>query len=687
MNEDRVALQKLVTTIGEKCRMCYTCVRECPAKAIQIIDGQAKVIETRCIGCGNCVTVCSQNAKQIQSGIEVAEALLAGPAPVAAIVAPSYPAEFDDVGAAALVATLRRLGFTSVHEVAFGADLVARAYARLLLEDDGRYIATTCPAVVSYVRKYHPELLDRLAPIVSPMIAVARALHKTHGPGLKLVFVGPCIAKKGEAEYEQFEGEVDAVLTYGELRTLLEQRGLDLAAFETADDDFDPPRGSLGGLFPITRGLLQAAGLTEDLLRGDIVSADGRENLVDAIVEFKTGETEARLLDILCCEGCIMGPGYSEPEPVFKRRSDVSREARERRATFDEEAWEAAMRAYDDVDLRRTFKAYDQRFDRVPDPEELREILARMNKLTPEDELDCGACGYETCRDHAVAISQGLAEVEMCLPYSVEELRKTVEELRESHRSLESTKEALVKSEKLASMGQLAAGIAHEVNNPLGILLLHANLLLEDCEQQSADHEDLELIVNQANRCKRIISGLLNFARQNRVVRQPTDLGALVAEVLRTVPAEEGVEIAVDDRLEDPTAELDADQIVQVLVNLVTNAQQAMPDGGRITVTLEDTEDEISFSVADTGHGIADEHFDKLFSPFFTTKQVGKGTGLGLAVTHGIVKMHRGQITVESNADPQRGPTFTTFKIVLPRRESGVSVPVSLQGIDGGAEA
>jgi two-component system NtrC family sensor kinase len=686
VNEDRVALQKLVTTIGEKCRMCYTCVRECPAKAIQIIDGQAKVIETRCIGCGNCVTVCSQNAKQIQSGIEDTEALLAGPATVAAIVAPSYPAEFDEDGTGALIAALRRLGFAYVHEVAFGADLVARAYARLLLEDDGRFIATSCPAVVSYVRKYHPELLDRLAPIVSPMIAVARALHKRHGPGLKLVFVGPCIAKKGEAEYEQFEGEVDAVLTYGELRALLERRGIDLAALG-GDDDFDPPHGSLGGLFPITRGLLQAAGLTEDLLRGDIVSADGRENLVDAIVEFKSGETEARLLDILCCEGCIMGPGYSEPEPVFKRRSDVSREARWRRATFDEQAWESAMREDDDVDLRRTFKAYDQRFDHVPNPEELSEILARMNKFTAADELDCGACGYETCRDHAIAISQGLAEAEMCLPYSVEELRKTVEELRESHRSLESTKEALVKSEKLASMGQLAAGIAHEVNNPLGILLLHANLLLEECEEQSATHEDLDLIVNQANRCKRIISGLLNFARQSRVVRQPTDLGALVAEVLRTVPAEEGVTIAVADRLEDPTAEIDADQIVQVLVNLITNAQQAMPDGGRIAVTLEDTEDEVSFSVTDSGHGIPDEHFDKLFSPFFTTKQVGKGTGLGLAVTHGIVKMHRGQITVDSNADPERSPTYTTFKIVLPRRESGVTVPVSLQGIDAGANA
>jgi signal transduction histidine kinase/iron only hydrogenase large subunit-like protein len=686
MNEDRVALQQLVTTIGEKCRMCYTCLRECPAKAIQIIDGQARVIQTRCIGCGNCVTVCSQNAKQVLSGIEHTETLLAGPAPVAAIVAPSYPAEFDDSGTSALVAALRRLGFAHVHEVAFGADLVAQASARLLLEDEGRHIATTCPAVVSYVRKYHPELLDRLAPIVSPMIAIARALHQLHGPDLEIVFVGPCIAKKGEAEYEQFEGEVDAVLTYAELRALLERRGVDLAAMPD-DDDFDPPRGSLGGLFPITRGLLQAAGLTEDLLRGDIVSADGRENLVDAIVEFKTGETEARLLDILCCKGCIMGAGFSEPEPVFKRRSDVSRESRHRRAGFDEAAWTADMRAYAGVDLSRTFQAYDQRFDAVPSPEQVREILARMNKLTDADELDCGACGYETCRDHAIAISQGLAEVEMCLPYSVEELRKTVEELQESHRSLESTKEALVKSEKLASMGQLAAGIAHEVNNPLGILLLHANLLLEECEEQSETHEDLNLIVNQANRCKRIISGLLNFARQSRVVRQPTDLGALVAEVLRTVPSEENVTVGIEDRMEDPTAELDADQIVQVLVNLITNAQQAMPDGGRITVTLEDTDDEISISVTDSGHGIPDEHFDKLFSPFFTTKQVGKGTGLGLAVTHGIVKMHRGQIFVKSNAQPERGPTFTTFSIVLPRRESGVGVPMSLQGLEGGPNA
>ena len=681
MNEDKVAHLQLVTTIGEKCRTCYTCVRECPAKAIQILDGQASVIQTRCIGCGNCVTVCSQNAKQVLSGIEDTEKLLAGTAPVAAIVAPSYAAEFTECDTGALVAALRALGFAHVHEVAFGADLVAAEYKRLLEHGGGRWVATTCPAVVSYVRKYHPDLLDRLAPIVSPMLATARVLHDKYGTGgARVVFIGPCIAKKGEASYEQFDGEVDAALTYVELRTMFAARGISLHA-QNDQDDFEAPHGSLGALFPITRGMLQAADLSEDLLDGDIVSADGRANLADAITDFEHGETEARLLDILCCEGCIMGAGFSCEAPVFKRRSDVSRETRARQSLFDTEAWQADVARYRTIDLSRTFAPFDQRFDDMPTAVELREILARMNKFTPEDELDCGACGYETCHDHAVAIWQGLAEAEMCLPYSVEELRKAVDELQESNRSLASTKEALVKSEKLASMGQLAAGIAHEVNNPLGILLLHANLLLEDCEDDTAVAEDVKLIVDQANRCKKIISGLLNFARQSRVVRQPTDLSALVRDVLRTVPVDEGVDVEIEDRLADPVAEVDADQIVQVLANLLANAQHAMPDGGTLTVTLDGTEENVVVMVSDSGTGIPEENLDKLFSPFFTTKQVGKGTGLGLAVTHGIVKMHRGQITVESNADPAKGPTQTTFTIVLPRYEAELDTPASLQEI------
>jgi two-component system NtrC family sensor kinase len=661
----------LVTTIKEKCRMCYACVRECPADAIRILDGQANVIPERCIGCGNCIRVCSQKAKHVSSDIEKTFAMIAAGQAVAAIIAPSFPAEFTDVDDE-LVAMTRGLGFSSVHEVAFGADLVAREYTELLAAESPRFIASTCPAIVSFVRKYHPDLIPSLIPIVSPMIASSRALRREHGPNLKVVFIGPCIAKKGEAAHEELEGEVDAVLTYVELREMLRQKQIDGPNGNRAS--FDPPHGSLGSLFPITRGLLQAADLKEDLLRGDIVSADGHDHFRDAIGDFELGHSGIRLLDILCCQGCIMGVGMSSAEPLFRRRAQVGRRAKQVMATFDHKVWKRDLERFAGLDLTRTFEAADQRFAAEPSARQLQAILARMNKPTEADQLNCSACGYDSCVAHAKAIHRGLAEVEMCLPYMIEQLKNTVSELEQSNQSLVSTKEALVKSEKLASMGQLAAGIAHEVNNPLGILLLQANIMLEECEAGIASaaelKSDISLIVDQANRCKRIISGLLNFARQSRVVRQPTHVPKLLADVLRTTPAADDVSIIVVDRLADPIAEIDSDQIVQVLVNLIANAQHALPDGGEIEIGLEGDDDRITIRVSDTGTGIPRENLDRLFDPFFTTKQVGTGTGLGLAVTHGIVKMHRGAITVESNNDPATGPTGATFVVELPRREA-----------------
>ena len=660
----------LVTTIKERCRRCYACVRECPAEAIRIVDGQASVIPSRCIGCANCFRVCSQNAKQAFGEVDRTFDLLTSGDTVTAIVAPSYPAEFTDIDESQLVAMMRELGFAAVHEVAFGADLVARAFAKLLARDNGgRYIATPCPAVVSYVRKYHPHLTPFLAPIASPMVAMARVLHdpSLHGPDAKIVFVGPCIAKKGEAAAADILFEIDAVLTFDELRQMFADRGITPPA--AADDAFDGPHGSLGSLFPLARGLLQAAELPEDLMTGEIIAADGRESFVEAINDFEHGESEVRLLDLLACEGCIAGVGFSRDEPLYRRRAQISRQAKRRTNGFDQEAWERSMAAFARLDLSRIFKPQDERFLIEPSERDITEILRRMNKTTPEDELNCGACGYGTCRRHAVAVYQGIAEETMCLQFVIEKLSSTVGDLEDSHRSLESTKEALVKSEKLASMGQLAAGIAHEVNNPLGILLLQANILLEEIDASDAMAGDLRLIVDQANRCKKIISGLLNFARQSRVVRQPTDLVALAEDTLRTMPIDENIMVKVESTMTDPVAEVDADQMVQVLTNLVSNAQQAMPDGGALIIRLSDTPDEVRFMVTDTGVGIPRDNMDKLFDPFFTTKQVGKGTGLGLAVTHGIVKMHRGQITVESNADPTAGPTETTFVVTLPRRE------------------
>ena len=235
----------LVRTIKERCRVCYTCVRECPAKAIRIADGQAEVLGERCIGCGNCVRVCSQHAKTVFSSIEDVERILAEGGKVAACLAPSFPAEFTDCTYTQLVGMVRAMGFSHVMEVAFGADLVAERYRKLLTPRDAkRYIATSCPALVAYVERYHPELVSYLAPIVSPMVAMARVIHRMHGPDMKVVFIGPCIAKKGEAVSEEVKGEAAAVLTFAELREMLAKR--DITPLTCTPGEFDPPHGGLG---------------------------------------------------------------------------------------------------------------------------------------------------------------------------------------------------------------------------------------------------------------------------------------------------------------------------------------------------------------------------------------------------------------------------------------------------------
>jgi len=657
--------------------MCYTCVRECPAKAIRITDGQAQVVGQRCIVCGNCVRVCSQKAKRVADSTDRVKALLSSDRPVAACIAPSFPAEFTDLDHRQLVGMLRRLGFDSVHEVSFGADLVAREYRRLLAKQDGRrYIATSCPAVIGYVERYHPNMVSSLAPIVSPMVAIARALKHDTDPDLAVVFIGPCIAKKSEADSQPVADDVSAVLTFPELRRMLTH--LDMDGVEPSD--FDPPHGSVGGVFPIGRGMLQAADIPEDLMTGEVVAAEGRSLTFEAIREFAAGDLGARLLEVLCCEGCIMGAAIENDLPLFNRRHRVRRHAAQRVQQLDTAAWQQAMSDFDKLDLTRTFQADDQRIG-PPAGDALTDILTRLGKRTADDELNCGACGYETCRDHAVAIHTGLAEHEMCLPNTIDQLRVALQEVEQSKEQLASAQEALMHSEKLASMGQLAAGIAHEVNNPLGVVLMYAHLLLDESPPDTEICDDLRLIVEQADRCKKIVAGLLHFARQNRVVRAEANVCEMVDRFLKAFHIPRSVTLEVRHNLDDPIAHIDRDQMGQVLTNLVSNALGAMPDGGHLTVCTSGDSEDVAIAISDTGHGVPDENRKKIFEPFFTTKHIGKGTGLGLAVSYGIVKMHHGDIQVESNTDPAAGPTGTTFTLQLPRRVAEEAAELADDGL------
>lgn len=651
-----------VETIKERCRKCYTCVRECPAKAIRITEGQAEIIVERCIGCGNCVRVCSQNAKVIHNTEDEVAHLLEGDTAVSACLAPSFPAAFPDIHYSRVVGAIRALGFTHVHEVAFGADLVAAAYKKYFHSDiPGSYIGTTCPALVNYVECYYHQLIPQLMPIVSPMAATALAIHELYGNRIKTVFIGPCLAKKGEDEGNDPRTAVDAVITFSELSHMLEERGIELP--DCPESETDPPYANLGALFPVSGGILQAANIGEDLVSGNVVSADGRSTFVETIKEYSGGDMDVRLLEILCCNGCIMGSGMGCDIALFRRRGIISQYVREKMKKLDIKEWERLTDRLSHLDLSRRYEPDDQRMP-TPSKEDLERVLKKMGKTNPEDELNCGACGYDTCIEHATAIIQGLAEHEMCLPNTIDQLNQAVNELAVSNEELAKTQEALLQSEKLASMGQLAAGIAHELNNPLGIVLMYAHLLLEHEE----NNEDLKMITEQAGRCKEIVSGLLHFARQNKVIRQSTDINTLLQSALRSVKIPDDIELRLNIDIDDPLVEVDPDQIIQVITNLVSNACDAMPEGGRLTITAERYNHTLKLIVEDTGAGIQEEHLNKIFEPFFTTKKFGKGTGLGLAVVRGIVKMHSGDIWVETKANPkeERG---TQFILTLPVKE------------------
>lgn len=651
----------LVYTIKELCRTCYTCVRECPAKAIRIVGGQAEVIDERCIACGNCTKVCSQGAKVFLNTTDRVMKLLESKSETAAIIAPSFPAEFSDIPSYhTLIGMIRALGFKYVAEVSFGADLVADRYKKLVIEEKNYYISSDCPSIVNYIKFYHPALVDNLAPVVSPMVAMSRVVREKYGKETKIVFIGPCIAKKAESS------EIDEAITFTELRDILADKGI--KADGIIPTDFDQPVGGRGAIFPVARGLLQTAKISDNAITGNIIAAEGRIDFQGALKEFEAGLISNQHMELLCCEGCIMGPGLSKNGKQYNRRSLVRSYANTKMQNIDADNWQKSIDEFADLDLSVRHRAEDRPIESLNE-NDVNEILIKMGKKTRKDQLDCGACGYESCVEHAIAIKRGLAEVEMCLPYTIEKLHKSVKELALSNEKLSSMKLALKQTEKLAHMGQLSAGIAHELNNPLGVVIMYSNILLDEAKEGDPVREDLQLIVDQAGRCKKIVAGLLNFARKNQVNHQSVSIKELVNHSLESLIVPAKVKIIIDDRTTNPDAMLDQEQMMQVLTNLIKNAFDAMPSGGTVNIKMEDTLSDMILTISDTGSGIREEDRAKIFEPFFTTKSIGQGTGLGLATAYGIVKMHKGQIIADSNNNPAIGPTGTSFKIVLPRRK------------------
>lgn len=388
-----------LTLKKSNCKNCYKCIRHCPVKSIRFSGNQAYIIGNECIMCGQCFVVCPQDAKQIVDETEKVKVLLQGAEPVVVSLAPSFVANYEGVGIASMREALRKLGFYDVEETAIGATFVKREYDRMVNED-GRdiLISSCCHSVNLLIQKYFPKALPYLADVLSPMQAHCKDI-KSRIPGAKTVFIGPCVAKKDEAQ--QYEGLVDAVLTFDELTAWLKSENIAL------EPVMDREENSRARFFPTTGGILKT--MAKDNPEYTYLAIDGTENCIAALKDIESGNLHHCFIEMSACVGsCVGGPVMEKfhRSPV-KDYVAVSKFAGEH--DFAVEQPEASA-------LNKPFEMID-RESRRPSESEILETLRQMGKTKPGDELNCGSCGYDTCREKAIAILQGKAEISMCLPY------------------------------------------------------------------------------------------------------------------------------------------------------------------------------------------------------------------------------------------------------------------------------
>lgn len=409
----------VISTNRARCRDCYRCVRTCHVKAVRVQDGQAQIVPELCIACGSCVRACPQNAKSIRDDRAMVQEAIAAGRTVVASLAPSAPAYFGVMAFEQMKRALLALGFAAAGETAYGAEMVGQAHREVVETQRQRWplITSSCPVVVNLIERYYADLLPHLAPTVSPMIAHGRWLHARYGDEAMVVFIGPCIAKKQEMRDEAVAGAVDAALTFWELADWMQEVGVEIAAPE----ETSPTVARVNArVFPVEGGLVGTANMDTDILAGHIVTTSGLEACEDVLRAIRLGQLEACLVELMACEGgCINGPVMEGQESLYLARQRVIQYASRRQSEPlpAREAWPPLERTYRNQQVR------------LPDFDEAQivEVLHRVDKHTPEDELNCGACGYPTCREKAVATLRGMAEATMCIPY----MRRRAESLRQ----------------------------------------------------------------------------------------------------------------------------------------------------------------------------------------------------------------------------------------------------------------
>ncbi len=467
-----------------KCRNSYSCVRVCPVNAVEVRSQKPHPLihPERCIGCGLCYVSCSPKAIEFRNSIDEVKSILSSGRKTAAMIEPSIASEFDDItDYRKFVAMIRQLGFDYVHEVSFGVDLIAANYAELFSTSEGKYyISANCPAVVKLIEKFHPEIVLNLAPLVSPMIATAMVIKELHGNDVATVQIGPCIDAKDEALNRDGGKLVESVITFIELRKLFDEFRIQERLVKMSE--FDPPFGYWGALYPVPAGIIQAGGLKRDMVSSRVITASGKEDVIEAINDFdKYTDTIHHHFNLFFCHGCLLGPGMEHHREKFRRRALVSRYTEKRIDSLDKIQWQKDMDRWLKLDFSRTFNPDDQRIPEPPE-EAVREVLKIIGKDNPDEELNCGACGYISCREFASTVAKGLAVPEMCHTFNLRNKQEYIETLRQTNRKLAETKKALKESEETALREkEVAQSTSDMMNNmleklPTGVVIVDNNL-------------------------------------------------------------------------------------------------------------------------------------------------------------------------------------------------------------------
>lgn len=417
----------LITCVRDACRECWGCVRLCPARAIRVVDGQAGIIEEKCVRCGLCVSECGSGGHSVRDDRDEVLALLESGRPVIAVLATEFVAAVYPLSPGDLEAELERVGFYAVESTLLGEEIVASAYETRHSGPTGvPLIRSTCPVVVDWIKRFRPSLSAALVPIIPPYVAQARLIKSVYPPETAVVYVSPCYARKDEWRDPEFGGAVDAVIDFTELRRLLDEGRATPApgAIESGSRRPEPLKE-----LSLTDGYPRATLVTRTMIASDVQVVRGLKELDRLLVAMESGEAAPLIIDALNCEGCIDGPAVSPGLSLFAKRNidATERESRMRSAVSSREL----LKHLPTIEVVRAFRPEPVRVP-MPTDAEVDAILADAEFATREETIDCGACGYPTCVEHAITVYQGNSTWDMCFPLQRKRLSRSVEKLEES---------------------------------------------------------------------------------------------------------------------------------------------------------------------------------------------------------------------------------------------------------------